>query len=172
MQLSLCGFQDHLLGPRRSLKESVRFSSLQLGGELIFKWFGCQSLRLVAEPPAGCARDVKSEQAGEFSDLCGVVQSLLVTCSFCTSAAGNHSVRLEVSRVARGEEWHSFFSVIMTEKEKDMLSRCAWDGDIHSFQDYIRRVRLTYEKTRRRRRKLLDQNWLANFLVVLGSLKR
>ena len=79
-----------------------------------------------------------------------------MTCSFCTSAAGNHSVRLEVSLVACGAGLPADpLSSIMADKERDMMSRCTWDGDIHTFQDYIRRVRLMYEKTRRRRRKLL-----------------
>ena len=41
----------------------------------------------------------------------------------------------------------------MAEKEKEV--RCSWDGDISTFQDYVRRVRLAYERTRRRRRRHL-----------------
>ena len=42
-----------------------------------------------------------------------------------------------------------------TMAEKDERFRCAWDGDITTFQDYVRKVRLAFEKTRRRRRRLL-----------------
>ena len=41
----------------------------------------------------------------------------------------------------------------MAEKEKDL--RCSWDGDLATFPDYVRRVRLAFEKTRRRKRKHL-----------------
>ena len=44
----------------------------------------------------------------------------------------------------------------MGDREKDGVTyKCAWDGDIHTFQDYIRRVRLAFERTRRRRRRQL-----------------
>ena len=44
----------------------------------------------------------------------------------------------------------------MADREKDGVTyKCAWDGDIHTFQDYIRRVRLAFERTRRRRRRQL-----------------
>ena len=38
---------------------------------------------------------------------------------------------------------------------KGLQVRCAWDGDPSTWVDYIRRVRLTYEKTRHRKRKYL-----------------
>ena len=41
----------------------------------------------------------------------------------------------------------------MSEKDRDL--KCSWDGDITTFPDYVRRVRLAFEKTRRRRRKQL-----------------
>ena len=33
--------------------------------------------------------------------------------------------------------------------------KCAWDGDPSTWVDYIRKVRLTYERTRHRKRKYL-----------------
>lgn len=39
----------------------------------------------------------------------------------------------------------------------------AWDGDINTFQDYIRRVRLAYERTRRRRRRHLGPELVSQF---------
>ena len=47
----------------------------------------------------------------------------------------------------------------MAEREKDL--KCAWDGDISTFQDYVRRVRLVFERTRRRRRKHLGPDLVA-----------
>ena len=43
----------------------------------------------------------------------------------------------------------------MTEKDKDMSLRCHWDGDFSTWPDYVRKVRLAFEKTRRRRRAQL-----------------
>ena len=43
----------------------------------------------------------------------------------------------------------------MTEKEKDTSLRCHWDGDFATWPDYVRKVRLAFEKTRRRRRAQL-----------------
>eukprot|EP00435_Cladocopium_sp_Y103_P026888 s2772_g6.t1 len=45
--------------------------------------------------------------------------------------------------------------------EKDTAVRCSWDGDISTFPDYVRRVRLVFEKTRRRRRKHLGPELVA-----------
>ena len=39
--------------------------------------------------------------------------------------------------------------------EKDERFKCAWDGDIATFPDYVRKVTLAFEKTRRRRRRHL-----------------
>ena len=39
--------------------------------------------------------------------------------------------------------------------EKDERFKCAWDGDITTCPDYVRKVRLAFEKTRRRRRRHL-----------------
>ena len=39
--------------------------------------------------------------------------------------------------------------------DKDVHVKCSWDGDPASWQDYIRKVRLTFEKTRSRKRKYL-----------------
>ena len=47
----------------------------------------------------------------------------------------------------------------MGDKDKDL--RCGWDGDISTFPDYVRRVRLIFEKTRRRRRKHLGPDLVA-----------
>ena len=47
----------------------------------------------------------------------------------------------------------------MGDKDKDF--RCGWDGDISTFPDYVRRVRLIFEKTRRRRRKHLGPDLVA-----------
>ena len=47
----------------------------------------------------------------------------------------------------------------MAEKDKDL--KCSWDGDIATFPDYIRRVRLVFERTRRRRRKHLGPDLVA-----------
>ena len=41
----------------------------------------------------------------------------------------------------------------MSEKEGGV--KCAWDGDPSTWQDYVRRVRLTFEKTRSRKRRYL-----------------
>ena len=38
---------------------------------------------------------------------------------------------------------------------KGQAVRCAWDGDLSTWVDYIRKVRLTYERTRHRKRKYL-----------------
>ena len=43
----------------------------------------------------------------------------------------------------------------MTEKDKDTSLRCHWDGDFATWPDYVRKVRLAFEKTRRRRRAQL-----------------
>ena len=43
----------------------------------------------------------------------------------------------------------------MASSDKDQKYRCAWDGDASTWLDYVRRVRLAFEKTRRRKRKLL-----------------
>ena len=43
----------------------------------------------------------------------------------------------------------------MADKDKDMSLRCHWDGDFSSWPDYVRKVRLAYEKTRKRRRPQL-----------------
>ena len=40
----------------------------------------------------------------------------------------------------------------MSERDKDNFLRCQWDGDFSTWPDYVRRVRLAFEKTRRRRR--------------------
>ena len=42
----------------------------------------------------------------------------------------------------------------MADKEKDSI-RCQWDGEASTWPDYVRRVRLAYERTRRRRRPQL-----------------
>ena len=39
--------------------------------------------------------------------------------------------------------------------EKDVGVKCSWDGDPATWQDYIRKVRLAFEKTRSRKRKYL-----------------
>ena len=39
--------------------------------------------------------------------------------------------------------------------DKDVYVKCSWDGDPATWQDYIRKVRLTFEKTRNRKRKYL-----------------
>ena len=36
-----------------------------------------------------------------------------------------------------------------------MSNSVVWDGDIATFPDYVRKVRLAFEKTRRHRRRLL-----------------
>ena len=44
----------------------------------------------------------------------------------------------------------------MADREKEGVTyKCAWDGDPHTFQDYIRRVRLAFERTRKKRRRQL-----------------
>ena len=43
----------------------------------------------------------------------------------------------------------------MADKDKDTSLRCHWDGDFSSWPDYVRKVRLAYEKTRKRRRPQL-----------------
>ena len=42
----------------------------------------------------------------------------------------------------------------MADKEKDS-TRCQWDGEASTWPDYVRRVRLAYERTRKRRRPQL-----------------
>ena len=39
----------------------------------------------------------------------------------------------------------------MADKEKDSI-RCQWDGEASTWPDYVLRVRLAYERTRKRRR--------------------
>ncbi|CAE7569752.1 unnamed protein product [Symbiodinium microadriaticum] len=49
----------------------------------------------------------------------------------------------------------SFFGVNhfgMASSDKDQQYRCAWDGGASTWLDYVRRVRLAFEKTRRRKR--------------------
>ena len=45
--------------------------------------------------------------------------------------------------------------------------KCAWDGDHSTWVDYIRRVRLTYERTRH-----LDLQWAIPLLPLWSSLDK
>eukprot|EP00435_Cladocopium_sp_Y103_P048288 s2970_g14.t1 len=45
--------------------------------------------------------------------------------------------------------------------EKDATVKCSWDGDISTFPAYVRKVRVVFEKTRRRRRKHLGPELVA-----------
>ena len=40
----------------------------------------------------------------------------------------------------------------MADKDRDTWLRCQWDGDASTYADYVRKVRLAFEKTRKRRR--------------------
>lgn len=53
--------------------------------------------------------------------------------------------------------WETQYLKVIEEKmgDKDVHVKCSWDGDPASWQDYIRKVRLTFEKTRSRKRKYL-----------------
>ena len=42
--------------------------------------------------------------------------------------------------------------VTMADKDRDTWLRCQWDGDASTYADYVRKVRLAFEKTRKRRR--------------------
>ena len=50
----------------------------------------------------------------------------------------------------------------MAEKEKDTI-RCHWDGEASTWPDYVRRVRLAYERTRKRRRAQLGPELVSQF---------
>ena len=69
-------------------------------------------------------------RAGEFRDR------LLLDCIARPALARKESSR--TSWVAREFSW-----------------RCEWDGEPATWPDYVRKVRLQFEKTRRRRRKYL-----------------
>ena len=43
----------------------------------------------------------------------------------------------------------------MADKDKESSLRCHWDGDLSTWPDYVRKVRLAYGKTRKRRRAQL-----------------
>ena len=43
----------------------------------------------------------------------------------------------------------------MDNREKDLQVRCSWDGDPAGWPDYVRKVRLTLEKTKANRRQHL-----------------
>lgn len=43
----------------------------------------------------------------------------------------------------------------MADREKDTSLRCHWDGDASTFADYVRKVRLAFEKMRKKRRNQL-----------------
>ena len=45
--------------------------------------------------------------------------------------------------------------VCMLDREKDSQIRCSWDGDPVGWPDYVRKVRLTFEKTKANRRQHL-----------------
>lgn len=45
--------------------------------------------------------------------------------------------------------------VCMMDREKDSQIRCSWDGDPVGWPDYVRKVRLTFEKTKANRRQHL-----------------
>ena len=55
----------------------------------------------------------------------------------------------------------SFEGIPMDMAEKETSFRCTWDGDISTFPDYVRKVRLLFEKTRRRKRKHLRPELVA-----------
>ena len=43
----------------------------------------------------------------------------------------------------------------MDKDEKDRSWKCSWDGDVSTFQDYVRRVRLAFSRTKKKHRKHL-----------------
>ena len=47
------------------------------------------------------------------------------------------------------------FSDFMEKESESALFKCSWDGDPTGWSDFVRRVRLLYERTPRKKRRQL-----------------